>query len=505
MTEYTNIETRQFRGDGFMTVSKYNNSGDIIYIADKDSKCIVAIETNNYNIIGSFDGHNGVIWSLDISFDDKILISCSGDLSICFWETNTGTLIYQNLTTNIPKYVCSQKNASSNLVAIICDGLGKKSNTFIAIYDLNMIYNENFNKKINIEWDNPFKPSVLTWLNESTLIIGTIDGKIIIKNINNIEEDQEYKFHNDAIKSISWNKTKTQILTSSLDKTAKQINLKTWEIIGIYNATVPINYACWNHNDRKILIGGGIDAMSVAKNSNNDFNLKIYRTTDQKLMNHISSHFGPIRYIDKSPSNKNFVTASQDGTVKIYIIKDNDTDETLNITNEIKINNFGSIKKYQLSKETNKLLNLSWKPKQKVKDETKINWVPGMPAIDSKSKSDNYSYTDINYKNDKEVLNEKETESYSVNSLNEKYFGSQNDTIRITNLPYDIQINDLFEIFDFYGRIYEKDGIKIKNYGETTMAFIKYVYPESAQKAIDNANRLSINNYIIGVEYATKK
>ena len=87
MSEYINIITKQFRGSGFMTTSKYNNNGDTIYVADKDSKNITAIDTINYNISGVFIGHNGVVWNLDVSYDDNILITASGDLTISFFDT----------------------------------------------------------------------------------------------------------------------------------------------------------------------------------------------------------------------------------------------------------------------------------------------------------------------------------------------------------------------------------------------------------------------------------
>ena len=95
MQQYTNIDTRVFRGCGFMTIAKYNNSGEQIYIADKDSKIITAIETFNYSIVGTYIGHNGIIWNLDLSFDDSILISSSGDLTICFFDTSNGNILYQ--------------------------------------------------------------------------------------------------------------------------------------------------------------------------------------------------------------------------------------------------------------------------------------------------------------------------------------------------------------------------------------------------------------------------
>lgn len=516
MEEYINIDTKQFRGAGFMTIAKYNNSGEIIYIADKDSKIITAVETREYKVFGSFDGHNGVVWNLDISSDDKILISCSGDLSICFWQTDNGNKIHQFVERCIPKYICTQKKLQTNLVGIICEGLGKKSSTYISIYDLDHVYQNDFSEKIKLTWNKTSKPTILLWLNEDILIIGCDDGKIILKNINDVDgiNDKEYQFHDNAIKSIVWNKTKNQILTGSLDCTAKQIDVSTWEVKSIYKSTVPINWALWNHNDRKVFVGGGIEAMNVAKTSNNDLNLKVYRTSDQKLMNHMASHFGPIRYIDKSPSNRNFLTASQDGTVKIYLINNDELNpNTLNENNinqeeklDIVYNNFGSCEKIQLMSETNKLENLSWKPKPKV--EKKINWVPGMPVpVEQKSSNS----TKISSGSTKKSGNDNYGVNNSSNDVNERINQikneqeKQNSTIRVTNLPSDIKPRELAEIFDLYGRIADRDGIKIKNYDDTTMAFIKYVYPESAEKAINNLDYTAIDHCIIRVEFARQK
>lgn len=524
MEEYINIDTKQFRGAGFMTVAKYNNSGEIIYIADKDSKIITAVETREYKVFGSFDGHNGVIWNLDVSSDDKILISCSGDLSICFWQTENGNKLYQFIERCIPKYICTQKKLQTNLVGIICEGLGKKSSTYISIYDLDQVFQNNFSEKTKLMWNKTSKPLVLLWLNEEILIIGCDDGKIIFKNINDADgiNDKEYQIHDGAIKSIVWNKTKTQILTGSLDCTAKQIDTSTWEVKSTYKSTVPINWACWNHNDRKVFIGGGIEAMNVAKTSNNDLNLKVYRVSDQKLMNHMSSHFGPIRYIDKSPNSKNFLTASQDGTVKIYFIKD---DESTNAqptntqpTNQeeksnVIYNNFGSCEKTKLTNEVNKLENLSWKPKPKIEKNNK--WIPGMPILADKKSSNSTNKSSISnnnnnfsksFANDNYGINNNDGDDFDerINQIKNEQ-EKKNSTIRVTNLPSDIKPRELAELFDLYGRIADRDGIKIKNYEDTTMAFIKYIYPESAEKAIANLDYTAIDNWIIRVEFARQK
>ena len=510
MNEYTIIETKQFRGCGFMTVCKYNNTGDIIYIGDKDSKVITAIDTQDYNIIGTFSGHNGIVWSLDISKDDNILISASGDLTIGFFDAKKGNKFFQSSEKCIPKYVCAQKNflsQTTNLVSIICEAITKKSSTYITIYDLDTINTNNFGEKKKLIWTKQSKPNILTWLSNDELIIGTDDGKIIIRNINDINgiEEKEYQIHSGSIKSIVWNKTYTQILTSSLDCTAKQIDVKSGEfnVLHTYKSNVPVNYAIWNHNDRKVILGGGIEAMNVAKTSDNDLNLKIYRTSDQKLTHHIGSHFGPIRYIDKSPCNnsKNFMTASQDGSVKIYFIIDTETNTNTNTKqieqieqieqNKIIFNRFGDglENNSSLTNETNKMINLSWKP-QKVKETIVKKWIPGMPIPKDNNDNSIYSANNISINLDKNLYELKH---------------EQNSTIRITNLPYYIKIKDLADLFDLYGRIEERGGIKIKEYQDSTMAFIKYVYHEAAIKAIDNMDGYPLDNYIIKVEIAIQK
>ncbi len=494
MNEYTTVETKQFRGCGFMTVSKYNNAGDMIYIGDKDSKIITAIDTINYDIIGTFSGHNGIIWNLDISKNDDIMITASGDLTIGFFNTKNGNKIFQSNEKSIPKYVCTQKKYSNtNLVGIICEALTKKSTTYISIYDLDMFNKNVFDEKVKLLWLKQSKPTTMLWLNDNELLIGCDDGKLVCRNINDIDGsmDKEYQIHTDTIKSIVWNKTHTHILTGSLDCTSKQIDVQNqFNVLHTYISNVPINYAIWNHNDRKVILGGGIEAMNVAKTSNNDLNIKIYRTSDQKLTNHINSHFGPIRYIDKDPNSKNFLSASQDGSVKIYFINEGEIIQQSN-TDKITFNKFGNelLLNKSLKNETSKIINLSWKP-PKTKEPIIKKWVPGMPIL--KEKDDIFKLNDVDIDIDEkfETLKTQEIE--------------QNTTIRITNLPVWVKTIELEELFDLYGRIEER-GIRIKNYHDSTIAFIKYSYHEAALKAIENMDGHAFNHHIIKVEMALLK
>ena len=547
MSNIVEIKTKVFRGCGFMTIAKYNNKGNIIYVGDKESKKITAIETENYSVVKTFEGHNGVIWSLDTSSDDSILISCSGDMTVIIWDTCTGNILKQLNIKNIPKYVSIQKNSNKNLLVIYCEAISKRLKSYVNIYNLDelidikeslsndILLDNNLNNEKglikSIEWTFSSKPTVLQWINQnseiiSKLLIGCEDGTIIVKDIITNEE-KIYKFHTDSIKSIVFDKTNNKFLTSSLDKTSKQINLETFEVLKTYESTVPINYAIYNFNDRKIILAGGIEAMMIAKTGDNDLNIKIYRANDQKLINHLASHFGPVRYLEKSPNNKNFLSASQDGMLKIYMMDDEDDkpvedkfvedkpiedksveelveklveelieepfdeqikkdsnkynnhDDYDNIGDYDNIEDNKRLHKVNLTNEINRLEYVNIKVNKVKKEEITKRIIVGMPEYKSHIES-------TNTRRD-EFIKEKIIEKSS--------------TIKINNLPNDVRIKELLDVYEYYGRIDER-GINIKNYKENTIAFIKYTTNESALKAIDATNCKKFGYCVISVELA---
>ena len=480
MSNIVEINTKVFRGCGFMTIAKYNNKGNVIYVGDKESKKITAIETENYSVIRTFEGHNGVIWSLDISPDDSILISCSGDMSIIVWDTNTGNILNQLNIKNIPKYVSisSQKNSNKNLLVIYCEAISKRLKSYVNIYDLNELIqksdilidnNQNNDNGLvkSIEWSFISKPTVIQWTNNielvSKLLIGCEDGSIIVKDIIT-DEEKIYKFHTDSIKSIVFDKTNNKFLTSSLDKTSKQINLETFEVLKTYESTVPINYAIYNFNDRKIILAGGIEAMMIAKTGDNDLNIKIYRANDQKLINHLASHFGPVRYLEKSPNNKNFLSASQDGMLKIYMMNDEDdksikdklfedkaidndpvNDEPVNddqVNDDQNNNEPDNDEQDNDKQDNNEYDNLEYKRLCKINLTNEINRLEYVNIKVNKVKKEEIIKKIIVGMPEYKLHMEKNNKYIQIDEK-EKIVQNKSSTIKINNLPNDVRIKEL--------------------------------------------------------------
>jgi len=377
-------------------------------------------------------------------------------------------------------------------------------------------------------WEENCKVTVMEWLNDTELILGCDDGSIYLADINNSDFIvQKYEFHSSTVKSLCFNRDMTELLTASSDCTSKIISIisNPWEVKKVLDSSSPINCAVYSNNYRKILLGGGAEAMLVAKTSVNDLNLKIYNIKTSKFTTHISNHFGPIRYISHSKNSRNFTTASQDGTVKIYVHQDAGIREvstegipaefeetkflrnSTGIQEEVHLPNPGvsteptptellskylpfgiacdkPISELLLKDEAVKIDLLHLKGKNKVVEKT--NFVVGMNNPGSNYDEDAL----FTFKSrDRE-------EEYVIEDINKDNF-----TIRVTNLPNDVELRDLWETFEYFGRIEEK-GVKLKYFQSDTVAFIAYTHKDCSDKAINAMHGKSMGYNIIHVDYA---
>jgi translation initiation factor 3 subunit I len=435
-----------YRGNGFMTNSKYNKSGNLLFIADKDSKTITVIDTNTKIILGNYTGHNGVIWYLDVSDDSKTMISLSGDMSIIKWNL-TNASHKKIMVKSIPKYI----NIFKNMYVVSFDPISKKSVSSFQIFNLDtdeLLFSHE-------EENNQKKITTINFLDDNRLFTTFDNGFYGVFEIESKSFTKLEKLHDNLIKSVSFNKDRTKLITSSIDSTCKIINLSDYKCEVVIENIVPCNYAVFSPVRNYVIVGGGIDAMLVSQNSNNDFTTRFYSAKSGKFISAIAGHFGPIRYISFHPDGKCFTTASQDGIVRLNYIDDeipSTTTETLKFINDINI---------PLEYEEYKQI-----IKQEEKKECKL-----------------YTFTSRT----KYIEREREQE--------------RRDTfaIKISNLPPDIEYHDLTELFEYFGRIKER-GITIKKYNDDTVAFINYLDKSCAEKAFSNMNGYRMGYQIIKIE-----
>ena len=448
----TTKKVNVYRGNGFMTISKYNKSGNLLFIADKDSKTITVVDTNSKIILGNYTGHNGVIWYLDVCDDSKIMISLSGDMSIIKWNLASASH-KKMMVKSIPKYI----NIFKSFYVVSFDPISKKSVSSFQIFNLDtdellFTYEEENNQK---------KITTINFLDENRLFITFDNGFYGVFSTESKSFTKLEKLHENSIKSVSFNKDRTKLITSSIDCTCKIINLSDYSREVVIENIVPCNYAIFSPLRNYVIVGGGIDAMLVSQKSNNDFTARFYSCKSGKFISGIGGHFGPIRYISFHPNGKCFTTASQDGIVRLNYIDDDipsTTTESLKFINDINIPLEYEEGKQIIKQESNP------ESKQEEKKESKL-----------------YTFTSRT----KYVEREQE----------------KRDTfaIKISNLPSDIEYHDLTELFEFFGRIKER-GITIKKYNDDTVAFVNYLDKSCAEKAFTNMNGYRMGYQIIKIE-----
>lgn len=64
-----------------LTRVRINHDGDLLFTASKDHNPSVWFLENGERI-GTYNGHSGVIWDIDVSWDTKYLVTSSGDPSV---------------------------------------------------------------------------------------------------------------------------------------------------------------------------------------------------------------------------------------------------------------------------------------------------------------------------------------------------------------------------------------------------------------------------------------
>jgi WD40 repeat protein len=520
LTEYTDIEVKKIRGNGFITLSRYDKNAKNLYICDQESEVIRKINTYDYKLNKTYNGHNGIIWDIALSEND-IMISASGDMSYIVWEISSGNIILKKDMMGIPKIVKFNELYSSAAIYIESFGKNKKKILILENITKENLLSENYTTK---EFIVENTVSAMEWI-ENKLVVGFQNGLINVINVLTGDIEKENKLHNDSIKMFDKSSKFENIwLSASADGTAKEFNINTFEILHTYEHGFPINIARYNHNNRKIYLGGGLEAMEVAKNNNNDLTLKIFKRGG-KMTNIINGHFGPIRDLNFAKVNSNFMTASQDGTVIVYLISENNTEKEEEeekgkeeiienkkiITSKEQLINdiFGETKnnsnekKGEIRNDFIKMKNLNF-VSQKVNNLNQ-KYIPGM-------QKPNHMIEQEKFENDlKEKQSGKLDDRYGSGQFGDKkkIYG-----IKIFGLEYGTSEKYIREVFENFGKIHIDRGIKLissdKEFSKVDgkrqqyrdlMVIINYTSKESADRAVNIMDKTAFNNVLLNIQH----
>lgn len=311
-----------------LTQVKFNKEGDLLFSVAKDSSASIWYASNGERL-GTLEGHQGTIWSIDV--DSKTLLCATGsaDLTIRLWKAETGECVFKWETASPVRRVAFSPD-NSKLLAVTDKVMGSKG--AISVYDINSddVHAQKEEPILVIETrEDATKVTIAGWDNEGKHIIaGHEDGYVskydgvtgeFLKTV------KAHGIHNEekivSITDIQFApEDKLYFITASKDKNAALIDVETLEILKVYKADAPMNTAAITPKKNFVILGGGQEARNVTTTaeSQGKFEARFYHKIFTDEIGRVKGHFGPLNSVAAHPDGAGYVSGGEDGFIRVH-------------------------------------------------------------------------------------------------------------------------------------------------------------------------------------------
>lgn len=201
---------------------KYNKDGDLLFSVAKD-KNICAWYTSNGERLGTYTGHQGAIWTVDVSPNNVLLASGAADNTIKLWNIKTGECVKTwELPTAVKRVQFS--GDGKRVLGVTEKRMGHLGT--IVVYSVR--YEEDLKDQDN-EQDlkivcEDSKATVAGWSYlDQYIIAGHEDGSVSQYDAKSGEPLQNVEVHefDTQINDLQFSQDRTYFITAGKDKTAK--------------------------------------------------------------------------------------------------------------------------------------------------------------------------------------------------------------------------------------------------------------------------------------------
>jgi translation initiation factor 3 subunit I len=291
----------------------YNKDGDILFSASKDDKPNVWRTTNGERL-GSYNGHRGTVWSLDVTGDSSTLASGSADNTMKLWDVGSGKLRDTLETDTGVRGVAWAMG--DQLVAVLTDKtMGFQSS--ILIYDVRQ---GQVARKV-MPGDIEKKPTIIRWTDcNEAILSGHDDGHVALWDSSSGSLISSARPHTDTIRDLQLGVDRTCFITASKDTTAKLIETANLKAIKTYQTERPVNSAAISPVRPEVLVAGGQEALHVTTTSSRagQFEARFFHEIFENEIGRVRGHFGPINTLAYSPTGRGYASGAEDGYIRLH-------------------------------------------------------------------------------------------------------------------------------------------------------------------------------------------
>lgn len=308
-----------------ITLVKFNYDGDLLFTGSKDHVPSMW-RSENGERIGTFNGHKGTIWDLDVCRFSKRVVTASADATSRLWDCETGECLMDFKHHGPVRGVAFSEG--SQMFASISDPF-VDHNAQISVYDIPEDEDPSmYDETPRLEIDLPkmpdgkrVNPTNIVWLNLNEALFVTFDnGSIRLYDPVTGDELEEIFPHEKKINRVSFNKDKTLFITASADFTSKLYDVVDLEHLKTYKTDRPVNDAVISETKDHILLGGGQEAMSVTTTAGKvgKFETRFFHLVYEEEFGVVKGHFGPINALDINPNGRSYASGAEDGYVRLH-------------------------------------------------------------------------------------------------------------------------------------------------------------------------------------------
>lgn len=300
-----------------ITQIKYNREGDLLFSAAKDSTPNVWYSINGERL-GSFTGHGGAVWCIDVNWDSTHVLTGSADNSARIWDLQYGKTINEFETKSAVR-TCGY-SFSGNMVAFSTDkAMGQPCE--LSIYDIRDEYQmKNAEPMMKLPTPKSKVTSAIWGPLDEYFVTGHENGDLILWDMKAGDMLQKSESHLKQINDIQTSKDGYMVIAASKDATAKLFDLKSLELKKTYKTDRPVNSAAISPIKPHVVLGGGQEAMDVTTTSTKigKFDARFYHTVFEEEFGRVKGHFGPINSVAFHPDGKQYSSGGEDGYVRLH-------------------------------------------------------------------------------------------------------------------------------------------------------------------------------------------
>lgn len=298
-----------------ITQIKYNRDGDLLFSAAKDKKPNVWFSINGERL-GTYNGHNGAVWCIDIDWQTVNFMSGSADATCRIWDAQTSACKHSFEFRN-PIRSCGF-SYSGNIIMYTTDStLGEKCH--IVIRDLRAPADPV--KQMDVSSQKLSKVTSSIWGPlEDTIITGHETGELALWDLRKGGEMSiKTRPHSKQVMDLQRDRDSACFISASKDFTSKLFDIDSLRELKTYKTEKPVNSAAISPIRDHVLLGGGQEAIDAALYSKSGkFEARFFHLIFEEEFARVRDHFGPINNVAFHPDGKSYSSGGEDGFIRVH-------------------------------------------------------------------------------------------------------------------------------------------------------------------------------------------